>query len=541
MRSHDHSPSARHDAPESTSRRRRKRPLGLLGVGGLLRLKDRALSVSDQAAAATDQRSSDADGVASTLGWAASRDAQHRSDLEQQASDADQAAADQEAGSGTAPTASQQARSAESRAIRLDATADRAAATNNRAAADTVRADQDRSRQHTSEERDSASDKRDAFAELRDQADAAAEEGDRASDWPASAAHDRTVAAAERSAAAELRRAAAAARASELVQAATIALEISRAFDRVDEPTPGAEGADRAQRIRELLPGAATRGEFALHYQPLYSLARGELHGFEALLRWTAPDLGVISPDEFIPIAEETGAIVPIGDWVLDTALHALAQWRTERPGRALSVAVNIAPEQLLVDSFVETVADRLARAKLPASALTLEVTERTLVSDSLALQSAMERLRVVGVQLSVDDFGTGFSSLGRLCTLPLDEIKIDRIFIAGLATDRRQRALVAGIVAMSIALDLRVVAEGIETQEQRDLLAELGCEIGQGYLLGRPADAASTASLIAGVATHRRRSADDGDRAALRLRLDDVEPQVEVVEQREHGVQRVE
>lgn len=247
-----------------------------------------------------------------------------------------------------------------------------------------------------------------------------------------------------------------------------------------------------------MLPGAIAREELTVHYQPLYSLQEGNVVGFEALMRWTAPGLGSVPPDEFIPVAEATGAIVPIGEWVLDQALHALAAWRAASPDRHLTVAVNVAPEQLVDESFSQALAETLTKTKVPAAAVTLEVTERTLVTDTPALLEAMAHLRGLGVRLSVDDFGTGFSSLGRLASFPLDEVKIDRIFICELALDRRQRGLVAGIVAMSLALDLRVVAEGIETQEQREVLVELGCELGQGYFLGRPANSASAAELLA-------------------------------------------
>ena len=473
------------------------------GVGGQQRRADQALSAADQVASAGDQAASDADQAASAAGREASHLEQRRADLEQQASDADQAAADQDARNGSPQTSEQLAAANQSRALRVGATADRLSAASGRAVADDSRDRQDAEREQVSADRDSSSADRDLVADHRDEASDRIEQ----SMWvtpPAASqlgrdATRRRTAAGARAQAAEERRSAASQRARELVQEAQVAIDEERLADAALNDALAAElaSSDRAACLRATVPGAASRGEFSLHYQPLYRLDPGEIVGFEALLRWTSPDLGAVPPDEFIPIAEETGVIVPIGDWVLETGLRTLAIWRTNQPGRNLTLAVNVAPEQLVAPAFSEQVAELLEETGVPPAALTLELTERTLVNDKPTLRAAMVRLRGIGIRLSVDDFGTGFSSLGRLSSFPVDELKIDRIFVAGIADDRRQRALVAGIVGMSAALDLRVVAEGIETMEQHQILIELGCDLGQGFLMSRPLDHEAFTRLI--------------------------------------------
>jgi EAL domain-containing protein (putative c-di-GMP-specific phosphodiesterase class I) len=480
----------------------------IAGPGGTQRLRDQSLADADQAASLDDQLSSDADDLAASVDENASRVEQERADLEQRASDADQAAADHEATAAGPMSPRQVTIHAEARAIREDASADRRRIAISRAATDGARTEQSIERSRISGERDTASDVRDATAELRDQASALAERGLPTTRNERAQLHDNAIsrgqAAAARTAAAEDRRDAAAARACELVAAATVAIDLARAADFAVEAelSTSLPASERADELRTLLPGALRRGELSLHFQPLYALdATLSISGFEALLRWQSPVLGHVGPDEFIPVAEAEGLIVEIGEFVLGAALETVAHWR-RAPGReALSIAVNVAPEQLVAPDFVETTQHLLEMTGIPASALTLEITERTLVTDEPALHSVMVQLRELGIQLSVDDFGTGFSSLGRLCTFPLDELKIDRIFVAALGDEPRQRALVAGIVAMSTALGLRVVAEGIETPAQHESLVALGCTHGQGYLLGRPLDGAQTAALLGGSA----------------------------------------
>jgi diguanylate cyclase (GGDEF)-like protein len=270
-----------------------------------------------------------------------------------------------------------------------------------------------------------------------------------------------------------------------------------READPADTNPAEADAKRRRLMIRNRLWTAQSRGEFVLDYQPIYDLTTGSVSGFEALLRWHNADLGDVTPNEFIPLAEQNGSIVPIGQWVLSQALADLAHWRCKSPERDLTVSVNVAPEQLLLTKFSGQVMAALKAAGVPASALILEVTERTLGEDQPILLANLVELRKQGVRISVDDFGTGYSSLSRLATLPLDELKIDRSFIAAMQTDERQHALVATIIAMADTLGLTPVAEGIETPEQHDALTAIGCTLGQGYLIARPAPASHMQALI--------------------------------------------
>ncbi len=233
-------------------------------------------------------------------------------------------------------------------------------------------------------------------------------------------------------------------------------------------------------RLRGALAGALTRGEMHVVYQPIVALDSGVAIGFEALVRWDSPTLGSISPVVFIPVAERTGDIVKIGEWVLRTACEQLAEWR--RDGAALSMSVNLAPLQLELPNLVDVVRSALSDHGLPASALTLEITEGVLI-DAGALQAHnLQRLRELGVTISLDDFGTGYSALGYLKRFPIDQLKIDRSFVTTLEADPRDAALVQAILGLARGMDIKVVAEGIETAGQHRLLQQFGCELGQGY-----------------------------------------------------------
>jgi diguanylate cyclase (GGDEF)-like protein len=252
---------------------------------------------------------------------------------------------------------------------------------------------------------------------------------------------------------------------------------------------PAMHGPARERlQLRNAIVGAERRDELSLHYQPLVDLQTGQIRSVEALLRWDHPQLGAVSPVDFIPVAESTGAIVPIGEWVLRTACRDLAAWRDSPDGdQAMTVAVNVAPEQVRLPSFDAAVAGALEAAGLPASALALEITERTILEDRPVERRTIEALQARGIDLHLDDFGTGYSSLGYLTRFPLETIKIDRVFVARLGLDDRATALVDGIIAMAHSLGLSTVAEGIETEEQRDTLTGMGCDFGQGYLFARP------------------------------------------------------
>jgi len=254
------------------------------------------------------------------------------------------------------------------------------------------------------------------------------------------------------------------------------------------------DGAQREHtRVRvgleQALRGALERGELSLHYQPIIEFATEELSGFEALLRWDHPQLGRISPLEFIPIAEETGLIVPIGEWVLGQAAAQLAQWRARRPDGAppLHMSINIAVRQLHGTHLVETVRELIERYELPPDTLWLEITESGAMEDLETSLGTINSLRGLGVVLCIDDFGTGYSSLSYLRQIPADIVKIDRSFINGVGEGHGNEAIVLAVLAMSHALNRQVVAEGVETTTQRDWLRDKGCDLAQGYLFGAP------------------------------------------------------
>ena len=251
---------------------------------------------------------------------------------------------------------------------------------------------------------------------------------------------------------------------------------------------------DRRLTVERDLRSALARREFEVHYQPVVSLTDGSVVSFEALLRWTHQEWGVISPEEFIPLAEENGLIVPIGAWVLGTALRQLAEWRAD--GADLSVSVNISPRQLADEGIGATVATLLAEARVPASALCLEVTETAVLSEPIRAATRLAELRALGVRIAFDDFGTGYSSLRHLSQLPVDVIKLDRTFVSALNRPdaHRDRAILIAVTTAARELAISVIAEGVEDTEQLAELHRAGCGFAQGYLFSaarRPADTA--------------------------------------------------
>jgi diguanylate cyclase (GGDEF)-like protein len=236
-------------------------------------------------------------------------------------------------------------------------------------------------------------------------------------------------------------------------------------------------------RLREALTRAVNEGAFRLAYQPIVALATGETVGFEALVRWAHPSRGLVGPAEFIAVAEETGLIEAIGDLVLRTAVAEAVGW----PRPDVYISVNVSPRQLRRPGFAERVDEVLAAAGLPADRLMLELTESALTRGSDHVWGELAVLRDRGVRLAIDDFGTGFSSLSYLEQTPIGVIKMDKSFVDSLVLSERQRTVVDGIVSMAYKLGLQVVAEGIETAAERDLLAEMSCPYGQGYLYSAP------------------------------------------------------
>jgi EAL domain-containing protein (putative c-di-GMP-specific phosphodiesterase class I) len=241
---------------------------------------------------------------------------------------------------------------------------------------------------------------------------------------------------------------------------------------------------------------AIKQHEFVLHYQPLISLQSGLIVGVEALIRWHHADLGMIMPDRFIGIAEETGLINQIGDWVLGEACRQAQRWI--EAGVPLAVmAVNVSPVQFRQIGFVDAVAGALAASGLEAGVLELEVTEGTVMHDADATLGTLSALDRMGVALSVDDFGTGYSSLAYLKRFPVSKLKIDRSFIRDLETDLDDQAIASTIVSMGRNLRMTVLAEGVETLEQLTLLRNMDCDMAQGYFFSRPQGAEEITELL--------------------------------------------
>jgi diguanylate cyclase (GGDEF)-like protein/PAS domain S-box-containing protein len=250
------------------------------------------------------------------------------------------------------------------------------------------------------------------------------------------------------------------------------------------------EAASERLVLKSALDGALERNELILHFQPIVDLESSAVRGAEALVRWAHPERGIIAPLDFIPLAEETGQIVPIGGWVLNEACLAAVQLqRSHLSEPRIYMTVNLSARQLQRPEIVDEVAAALAASGLAPEDLVLEITESVLMRDIDLTIERLQRLKDLGVRLAIDDFGTGYSSLNYLRQFPVDIIKIDRSFVEGIAADGDQRALVAMIIDLARALGLGQVAEGIERQDQLAALQSLGCGFGQGYLFARPVD----------------------------------------------------
>ncbi len=277
----------------------------------------------------------------------------------------------------------------------------------------------------------------------------------------------------------------------DLLREAEIALYRAKAdtTSRVAVFVPSMSGASLERLEMEgALRRAVERGELRLHYQPLVDLRAGRIVGCEALVRWQHPTRGLLAPAAFIPLAEETGLILGVGDWVLREACRQTRAWQLAHPDRPLLiVSVNLSGRQFGQPDLPATVARALAATGLPASCLELEITETVAMSNAEATGITLRTLRELGVRLVLDDFGTGYSSLAYLSTMPLDIIKVDRAFVSGLADSATDHSIIAAVVALAHGLGIEVTAEGIEREDQLDAVVALACDYGQGYLFSRP------------------------------------------------------
>ena len=251
-------------------------------------------------------------------------------------------------------------------------------------------------------------------------------------------------------------------------------------------------------RLEADLDGALERGEFVLFYQPIVSLASNQIVGFEALVRWQHPVLGMILPLEFVPIAEKTGLIVPLGKWVLREACCQLKEWQGSTPlAEQLWVSVNLSGVQLKHPRLVEEIGDALHDYALEPRCLLLELTETVAMENPAAAQTLLMQIRALGVRVSVDDFGTGHSALAYLRQLPLDSLKVDRSFVRGIEANQDMASILGAVRTMTRQLGLQMVAEGIEKGEQLELIRSLDCEFGQGFLFSKPVDRDRASSMV--------------------------------------------
>jgi EAL domain-containing protein (putative c-di-GMP-specific phosphodiesterase class I) len=252
------------------------------------------------------------------------------------------------------------------------------------------------------------------------------------------------------------------------------------------DPSMEAAAMERME-LEGALRLALDRRELRVYYQPIVGLPGEELVGWEALVRWLHPTRGLISPAQFIPVAEETGLIVAVGQWVLEEACRQARAWRELTGDRGLVMSVNVSARQFQHPELVADVARILRQTGLAPACLKLEITESAVMRDAEDAVGTLRALKALGLQVAIDDFGTGYSSLAYLKRFPVDTLKIDRSFVDGLGHDPQDSAIVRSVVALAKTLELTVTAEGIETTTQRAHLAILGCDFGQGYLFGRP------------------------------------------------------
>jgi diguanylate cyclase (GGDEF)-like protein len=309
-----------------------------------------------------------------------------------------------------------------------------------------------------------------------------------------------------------------------LIQGADAAMYDAKAHDRNNARLYSKALSDKARGQLELetaLRHALARDEFEVCYQPKIDVATGAITGAEALLRWHSPELGLVSPQDFIPVAEETGLILPIGRWVLEQVCLQAQRWHEDPETRGLRIAANVSARQFRDPSFLASVKEVLADTGLDPRGLDLEITEGTLMNDTKVARDVLRDLKRLGVWLSLDDFGTGFSSLGYLRRFPFDTLKVDRSFVKDVLTDEGCQAITSAVIAMAQKLRLQVVAEGVESKEQLGYLKSLGCDEVQGFYFSpaiAPADfgAYSRGRIATRELRQPRLMAADGRRSAI-------------------------
>jgi diguanylate cyclase (GGDEF)-like protein len=278
------------------------------------------------------------------------------------------------------------------------------------------------------------------------------------------------------------------------------AKELGRGRAEIFDERLRARLEERLRTERELRTGIEA-GQLRLVYQPVFGLDDRRAHSVEALVRWDHPERGTLAPGEFLQIAEESGLILPLGEWVLGEACRQASAWRAQMGDAApLPINVNLAARQLAQGGLVETIERLLAASGAAPSDIALEITESAVIENTLAAAETLERLKQLGFQVLLDDFGTGYSSLSYPQRLPIDVLKIDRSFVSGLGEDRHAWAIVRAIVGMAEALDIAVVAEGVETAAQASMAHDLGCGFAQGYYFARPSRPEDVAGLVASV-----------------------------------------
>jgi EAL domain-containing protein (putative c-di-GMP-specific phosphodiesterase class I) len=286
-----------------------------------------------------------------------------------------------------------------------------------------------------------------------------------------------------------------------LLRAADLALYAAKASGKGQarrfEPAMAEQALNRLELESELRQ-ALDQGAFEVHYQPLVSFATGAVQEVEALVRWSHPVRGTIGPAAFISIAEDTGLIVPLGRWVLETACRDVRRWQVEFPsGTPLRVSVNLSARQLQDPNLVDDVRRILDDTGLDPATLKLEITESVAVANTTLNRSTLASLRQLGIRLAVDDFGTGNAAMEYLRHFPVDTLKIDRSFVEDIGRDVRATALVRGMIAFARSVGLEVTGEGIETLEQSAQLRAMGCELGQGFLFARPLPASQLETCL--------------------------------------------